>query len=56
MVVMCKNPNVRMSLLVPTDIWPLVVARMQCYDLAYKSEKVLKNDERLVRINDISGA
>lgn len=55
MVVICKNPNVRMSILVHTDIWPLVVARMQCYDLTYKSEKVLKNDERFVRINDISG-
>ena len=55
MVVLCKNPNVRMSLLVPKDIWPLVVARMGCYDLTYKSEKELKNDERYVRINDIEG-
>lgn len=55
MVILCKNPNVRMSLLVTKDIWPLVVGRMQCYDLTYKSEKELKNDDRLIRINDIEG-
>ena len=55
MVILCKNPKVRMSLLVPKEIWPLVVARMECYDLTYKSEKELKNDNRFVRINDIFG-
>ena len=55
MVVMCKNPNVRMSLLVPKELWPTIVARMQCYELEYRSEKELRNDERFVRINDISG-
>ena len=55
MVILCKNPNVRMSLLVTKDIWPLVVGRMQCYDLTYKSEKELKNDDRFIRINDIEG-
>lgn len=55
MVVMCKNPNVRMSLLVPKDIWPLIVARIQTFDLKYHSEQILKTNENLVRINDISG-
>lgn len=55
MVILCKNHNIRMSLLVTKDIWPLVVGRMQCYDLTYKSEKELKNDDRFIRINDVEG-
>lgn len=54
MVVICKNPNVRMSIMVTKDIWPAVVSLMECHDLSYKTDKQLKDDEH-VRINDISG-
>lgn len=54
MVVICKNPNVRMSLMVTKDIWPAVVSLMECFDLKYKNDKELKDDQH-VRINDISG-
>ena len=54
MVIFCKNPNVRMSLLVTKDIWPAVVSTMECYDLTYESEKELK-DGKHIRINDIFG-
>ena len=55
MVVMCKNPNVRMSLMVPKELWPAIVSRLETFELTYSSEKELKNDPRFVRINDISG-
>lgn len=55
MVIICKNPNVRMSLMVTKDIWPAIVSLMECFDLKYETDKEL-DDKEHVRINDISGA
>lgn len=54
MVVLCKNPNVRMSLMVPRELWPAIVGRMGTFNLKYESDKPTKN-EKWARINDISG-
>ena len=55
MVIFVKNPNVRMSVMVAKEIWPAVVSMMECYDISYRQDKQLKDDNH-VRINDISGS
>lgn len=55
MVLIMKNPNVRMSIMMTKDIWPAVVSTMECFDISYKQDKTLKDDKH-VRINDISGS
>ena len=55
MVLIMKNPNVRMSIMVTKDIWPAVVSTMECFDISYKQDKTLKDDKH-VRINDIQGS
>lgn len=54
MLVICKNPNTRMSLMVPKELWPAIVGRLGTFNLKYESDKELKNG-KFVRINDISG-
>ena len=54
MVVICKNPKVRLSLMMHKDIWPGVVSLAECYDLTYEKDEELK-DGIHVRINDIQG-